>query len=168
MDIQIEKYTKESLELIYNEAQKHMDEIIKSYRLAVNRSYVFILFLTGVIGFCLQNIFNEQLMLFYVFCSLIFLIPIFILRKNVIPTNIVFLGCNPSLLIHSYYENRKENQYQEYLKSRIQDLDEAIITNSNVLIKANDRVKKSYISFIVGLFVCLLLFWFLNSKCLIS
>ena len=50
MDLDYTKYTKESLEFIYSEGQKHFDEITKSFREVNSKSYIIIGILFSLLG----------------------------------------------------------------------------------------------------------------------
>ncbi len=147
MEFDIEKYEKESLGLIYNEAISHLTETFKSFREVTNKSYVTIGIYFSIISYSLSKLFDleySEIDPFFFSIAIIMFITSGILLGNILPAKMTMPGCKPEKLIHSYYEAiNGENQLKLYYKQRIIDLDTGINHNIGVV---NIRAKRLRIS----------------------
>ena len=159
MDLDYTKYTKESLEFIYSEGQKHFDEITKSFREVNSKSYIIIGILFSLLGVLLSEIitmqqyFNLHGLLFF---FLVF--PTVLILQNLLPVDFIITGAKPSLMQHQYFEESTELQYEKYLAQRIEDCDHAILHNGKILTKRARRFKSAVILILASLIVSFI-FW---------
>jgi uncharacterized membrane protein len=166
--INTDKYSKESLEFINRLSEKLTDESITSIREITNRSYFIIGAYFSIQIFCLTEIINskEQYNEMYLLIILGFFIPVLFIFKNIFPTKINKVGSKGSLLINEYFEELKENQIKEYYSSRIEDLDDSINSNFSQINIRIQRVKWSFFSAIIVVFISCF-FWYLLTKGLV-
>lgn len=153
--MELKKYSEKSLEFIYNEAQKQFDDIMHSFKEITNKSYV----LTGIIistisatsilkDFDLQNI----------ILTIVLVIPLFLIYKNLTPTSFVLRGAQPKLMQHEYFERDLETQYKRYLIQRIEDIQVAITQNGAILDKRSKRLTRAIASTVILLLISFF-FW---------
>lgn len=159
MELDYTKYTRESLEFIYVEGQKHFDEITKSFREVNSKSYIIIGILFSLLGvlltelITLQHFLNLHGLLFF---FLVF--PTILILQNLLPVNFIIAGAKPSLMQHIYFEESTEFQYEKYLAQRIEDCDHAILHNGKIIIKRAKRFKSAVILILASLIVSFV-FW---------
>lgn len=167
MNLDINKYSTESLEMIDRLANRQLESIFTSIRETTNKSYILISVILSIQSFVINKIISGSDVLLYGVFFCLMLLPTIILINNLMPTKLDFPGANPSSMIHEYYEKRKDNQIKYLLKFRIIDLNESIKVNSEQMVNRTTRLKNSIISFLVVL-VLGFVFWLLCAKCLVG
>ena len=167
-EIQIKKYTKDSLEFINRLSEKLLEESIASIKEITNKSYLIISVYFSIQVFCFRELtITEQKYEELYFTILIsFFIPILFIFRNIFPTQIQKVGSKGSLLVDEYYEEPNENQIKKYLSSRIEDLDTSINLNFNQINTRIQRVKWSFFSVLI-IIIIISFYWFLFSKGLV-
>lgn len=148
MEIDIDKYDKESLEFIYSEAVNHLSKTFESFRSITNKSYLAIGVYFSVISYCITEIldmvYKKNDFLFYEII-LSMLISSFFIFKNLLPVLMTMPGCKPERLIDEYYEKGKirDNQLKNYYKQRLIDLNFGIEYNVKEIMKRSKRLRTS-------------------------
>jgi len=154
--MEIEEYTTQSLEFIFNEAQKHFDDISHSFKEITNKSYL----LTGIIistisaASILKSLNWQNIILL-----MILLIPLLLIFRNLLPVEFIMNGAEPKMMQHEYFKREKKSQYDKYLIQRIGDLQEAITNNGAILDKRSLRLTYSVVATVISLLVSFV-FWF--------
>lgn len=160
MELDYTKYEKESLQFVYNESQKHLDEITRSFREVNSKSYLVIGLLFSFLGILISEIITKNEILNLHGLPFLFLIyPTLLISRNLFPAGYTFPGASPTALICDYFEESKENQFEKYLAQRIEDTEKAIINNSTILVSRAKRLKSAMILILTALitsFIC----WF--------
>lgn len=159
MELDYTKYEKESLQLIYNEGQKQLDEITRSFREVNSKSYVLIGILFSFLGLLVSEIITKHHVISLHGLLFFFLVfPTILISLNLFPVGFIFPGARPSLMKHNYYEESKDFQYEKYLAQRIIDCEDAILHNSKILNKRAKRLSSAMLVIFVSL-ITSFIFW---------
>lgn len=162
MELDYTKYEKESLQFVYNESQKHLDEITKSFREVNSKSYLVIGILFSFLGILVSEIITKNEILNLHGLLFLFLIyPTLLISRNLFPAGFMFPGTSPSTLIIDYFGESKENQIEKYLAQRIEDAEMAISHNSTILEVRAKRLKSAMILILASLITSFICWFFL-------
>ena len=162
-EIDTSKYSKESLEFINKLSEKALEESIVSIRELTSKSYVIIGVYFSIQVFCIERYISDiEKDIFLIIC-LSFLIPVIIIFKNLLPTKMNFVGSRGDLLIHDYFEQKKENQIKHYLSARIEDLNTSNKLNGEQIVLRNLRIKFSIVLAFVNVVIISLWFWNISA-----
>ena len=142
--------------LVKNEAEKLFNSISEADNILTNKSSnllnVCISITTISIGFSLsQLIINSysNLLVYSVFISILLLIVVFKLFKNINPITTTLLGSDK--LIHSDFISGSEHDEYLILTNRVLNIQNGIKTNKEIIDKKSKEYKESYRLLIVGL-----------------
>jgi hypothetical protein len=163
--IDINKHTKFSLELIFSEADKMANQILKSISENRNKSFVLFALISSLFSFSFIKLTEHQ----YIYSVLLIgsLVSCVFIRKNLFPRKVSFNGSLPENMIHSYFDEfENENLDKEYLATQIQSYNSAMSNNRNEMLKMVSRFKKSVISMLITFFLFGVAFLFRFIECL--
>jgi hypothetical protein len=160
MDLDYTKYTEQTLQLMHNEADKHLNALTNSFREITNKSYlllgILISALTGLLGFMIKT----DLFSIYSLFFLLLIIPTAQLIPNIKPSAFGFPGAEPQKMVHPYFENDTKNQYRKLLVQRIEDLQKMIDYNAAIIQQRSNQMMKAIRSIgIVLLLILILWLW---------
>lgn len=159
MEIDYQKYTSESLQLIYDEGQKQLDEITKSFREVNSKSYIVIGILFSFLGVLItEMITKHQIISLHGLLFFCLAFPTVLIFQNLLPVEYTFPGAIPSAMKQDYFEISKDFQYEKYLAQRIRDCEIAILHNSNLLTKRAKRLKSGMRLILISL-ITAFAFW---------
>ena len=158
MDLDYTKYTEQTLQLMHNEADKHLNALTNSFREITNKSYlllgILISALTGLLGFMVKT----DLFSIYSLFFLLLIIPTAQLIPNIKPSAFGFPGAEPQKMVHPYFENDTNNQYRKLLVQRIEDIQKLIDINAEIVINRAEIMHRALSSLFIALFIILTLY----------
>lgn len=165
-EIDINKHTKYTLELIFSEADKMANQLLKSLSENVNKSFVLFAVFSSIFSFSFVKVVETNW--FYSFLLIGSVISCFIIHKNLFPFKVYFNGSLPEKMIDSYFEKfQNEELEKEYLATQIQSYNFAMNENhksiKNMVERFNHSIWCILISFI--LFGITFLISFVESSC---
>ncbi len=141
-----ELYDDDALAFVFTESSKMLDETFKSFRESLNRSFIIVAVYSGFISFCFNEIIKprsfELWKWSYWLMFLGILYAIWVIRKNILPSQMYFSGTNPSKLIGGYFDSQ-EDKKREMIISKIIEHDIAILANTEQITTRANRFKKS-------------------------
>lgn len=148
-------------QLIYTEARDLLNEQITSFRKVTDKSYVLVTFIFSIQTYAVNNILNSNNEIFNLVLILVFIIPIAIIFPNLLPRKMSVLGAEPSQMIKllEYTESLSKDTSVDFIKYRLDDLQEDINANNREISESNKRLKNA----VTASFGCLFLFailWF--------
>ncbi|WP_347053591.1 hypothetical protein [Flavobacterium olei] len=159
--IDISKHTKNTLEFIFNEADKMATEILKSLAENTSKSFILVAIYSSILSYSFFQIVDKSYLylILLVGCS----ISTVILGKNLFPNKIVIKGSLPEIMIDEYFNSFSgEELEKEYLATQIENYNLAINQNRKTIEKMVSRFKNSIYSMLV--FMLIFLVWFLLSS----
>ncbi|MEX6627590.1 hypothetical protein [Tenacibaculum salmonis] len=162
-EINIENQTKNSLEFIFNEANKHFTEILNSVNRNINRSFVLLGIYITLITFSFSKIITQD----YEYIVLLVggVISILFIRRNIFPNNREIIGASPSRFFLEYFDSFKgEGLEKEYLISTILSYEDSMDINKTLITKMVKRYKNSIYCFILFLVVFFILFAYVCTQ----
>jgi len=165
-EIDVNKYTLESLKFVYGEATKHFDAITEGIRQVTAKSYLAIGVYFTLMSYCFAQLVTSDTKIQTVLSISIFIlmiVPSLFLLQNVMPIKLVIPGTEPFKLIHEYFEYDIKVQHKEYLASKINSINGDIIFNKNALKRRAKNLKYSLMTSFAILFFGLCCFWFWNA-----
>ena len=157
--MEFNKYTDESLQFIFQEAEKIDNAINDTFRNINNKSYILLASLITIAGWLISLIDSNQnnawiMVLFVVLLAY----PFYILQKNLRPRTWRFPGAEPKLLMHEWFANTKQKeQHRQLLIQRIEDLQLSLVQNSQELEYSSKRLKLALLS-LAAILILLLVF----------
>lgn len=142
--IEIDKQTKDSLIFIFEEANKHANQVFNSIRESVNKTYLLLAICVSSLTFSFFNLFEEEYSYSIIFVGSV--LGICFSYKNLFPSKRMYLGSLPETMLKPYFNRfRGEDLEKEILAAQIESYNESIKTNLGVLTKVVDRYKRSFI-----------------------
>jgi len=155
-----ENYNDSSLEFVYSESSKMLDETFKAFRESSNKAFIALAIYSGILSYCFNQIIKDEITLAivpYIIMIVGMIISILLLLPNLFPRKMVVPGTLPSRLITGYFEQAivKEKQRREMIISRLINHDEAIKQNINQAVVRARRIKQSGIIFLIFLLLSL-------------
>jgi ABC-type multidrug transport system fused ATPase/permease subunit len=164
-EIDISKYSKYSLELIFSEADKLSDQILKSISENRNKSFWLFAFISSLFSYSFVKIIETNYDYFMVLIGAI--ISCVILRKNLFPQTIQFNGALPENMLIEYFHTFKDEELdKEYLACQIQSYNSAMLKNKELISKMVIRFKIAVWSILITFFIFGILFLFRFVECL--
>lgn len=164
MEIREEKYSEESLRVIFSEGDKQLSEIVKGFREITNKSYFAIGIYFSVISYAFLKsleLNNEPIQIIHITLMVIMIVPVGFIIPNIYPAKIVFVGAQPKNLIHEAYEESVDDQTKNIISQRVMDLQLAIENNATILRKRSRNLRWSITLAFASLIVCFGLWLFL-------
>lgn len=136
-NINWEKYSNPSIDLIFTQATKLLEESVKSYRETTNKCYAAFAVYSSIIAFCLNKLISTKLD----FANIPYAITLFgcsicvaILYETLKPAQISLVGSQPKNLLIEYFENFDlEDQEREYKEQIIVGYNNALIENEAIV-----------------------------------
>ncbi|HRH51659.1 MAG TPA: hypothetical protein PLP23_23120 [Panacibacter sp.] len=155
-------YDKDSLDFIYKESTKMLEETFKSFRESSNKSYIALAVYSGMISYCFKEIVQRNISLSslpYIITAAGSVAAIILLWSNLMPKKMTLAGTEPSKLIHPFFEQEsiKDNQLKEMIITKIIDHDKAISENITQVVTRSKRFRQSVVTFLILLFLSLTL-----------
>ena len=159
--IDTSKHTKYSLELIFGEADKMSEALLKSLSENVNKSFILFALYASLISFSFVKVTSKE----WIYLSLLVgvILSAIVLYKNLFPFVIVFRGAEPNKIINSYFDNFKgEELDKELLATQIENYEDAMTQNRETVGKMVNRFNNSIKVLVLSvlLFVAL---WYLHG-----
>jgi hypothetical protein len=164
-EINIENHTRESLNLIFNEANKFFKDTSETINRISGRSFVFLAFYSSVISFSFLSVINNKYEYIVLFIGTIF--SILFIRKNIFPTNREVIGVAPEIFLDEYFiDFSGEELEKEQTASLIVSYDKSIKINIKLAELMSGRFRKSLYCFIstLSLLFVFLIFFYLKSN----
>ena len=151
-ELDISKYTKYTLELIFAEADKLQGNLLKSISENTNKSFLLFAIYTSIISFSFFKLIEKE----YSYCIILVggISGCLFIIKNLFPNYIEFNGALPENMVHEYFNNFKEEELdKEYLATQIQSYNFALKKNNITIEKMVRRFFTSVSILIVTLFI---------------
>jgi len=151
-------YDKDSLDFVYKESTKMLEETFKSFRESSNKSYIALAVYSAMLSYCFKELVKQSgclQSLPYIVTGTGSVVAIILLWSNLMPKKMILAGTEPKKLIHPFFEQEsvKANQIKEMLITKIIDHDTAISDNINQVISRSSRFRQSVITLLVSLFL---------------
>lgn len=152
------KYDKESLDFVYKESTKMLEETFKSFRESSNKSYIALAVYSGMLTYCFKEIVKQGVCLEslpYIITGAGSVIAIILLWSNLMPNKMTLAGTEPKNLVHPFFEREsvKDNQLMEMVITKIIDHDKAISENIIQVVSRSSKFRQSVIVLLVSLFL---------------
>ena len=152
------KYTNASIDFIFSQSEKTLNETFVSYRENTNKSYAALAIFSGILSYCITNIIDktkELEFIYYLLLSIGMFICIAIIFVNLKPKKMTFIGSCKRLLCQDYYENHvtQEEQLKSYKIQTIETYDEAIGNNISQISCQIEAFKTSVNVFFVSILI---------------
>jgi hypothetical protein len=164
-NINWEKYSNLSIELILNKTEKLLDESVSSYRETTNKCYAALAVYLGIIAYCLDKILSNQTNIncvTYIICLVGSSVSLIFLFDTLIPAKIGFSGCSPDKLLIEDFEDFDDKLQERYYKETfIEKYDELIENNFIIVKKRSSKFCNSIISLVVTFLFCTLWLFYL-------
>jgi hypothetical protein len=151
-------YEKDSLDFVYKESTKMLEETLKSFRESSNKSYIALAVYSGILSYCFKEIVMQSVCLDslpYIITGVGSVIAIILLWSNLMPKKMTLAGTQPKNLIHTFFEHEsvKGNQLKEMIVTKIIDHDKAISENITQVVSRSNKFRQSVIVLLVSLFL---------------
>lgn len=158
-DIEGEKYEKESVEFIFLQSDKLLQETIFSIRQTITKSHALLAFYIGVIVYWLDKYietkYNDHYLILIIFGGLL---SILILIPNITEQIMRLSGSQPCHLICDYYTKIEEKERVNQFKiGKIIDNQQGITNNINTNKSLLKRMKKSLLAILIMIIIYILL-----------
>lgn len=168
-NINWEKYSDLSIEIILNKTEKLLDDSVSAYRETTNKCYAALAIYLGIIAYCLDKILSNQANInsvTYLICLVGSSISVIFLFDTLIPAKIGFSGCSPENLLIEEFEGFDDKLQERYYKENfIEKYDELIENNFAIVRKRLSKFCNSIICLVVTFLFCSLwLFYFFFIK----
>jgi hypothetical protein len=162
--INIKNHTKNSLEFIFSEADKHFTDVLNSVGQTSNRSFLLFGIYISLITFSFAKMLTNDFEYFILLIGGI--ISSVILFRNLFPINREIKGSPPSSLISPYFDNfKKEKLEKEYLATQIHSYNDSIELNKTLIKKMVNRYSNSAINLIVFILLFAFFFIYITIEC---
>lgn len=164
--IDTSKHTKYSLELIFSEADKMSEALLKSLSENVNKSFVLFALYASLISFSFVQVTSKDWI--YLFLLVGVILSAIVLYKNLFPFVIVFRGSEPSKIITSYFDNfNGEDLDKELLATQIENYEDAMTQNRDTIVRMVRRFNNSIKTLIFSVLLFVILWYFQSfAECL--
>lgn len=151
-------YDKDSLDFVYKESTKMLEETFKSFRESSNKSYIALAVYSGMLSYCFKEIVKQGVCLEglpYIISGAGSVIAIILLWSNLMPKKMTLAGTEPKNLIHPFFEQEdvKANQLKEMIVTKLIDHDKAISENITQVVSRSKRFRQSVVTLLVSLFL---------------
>jgi hypothetical protein len=141
-EIDITKYTKYSLELIFSEADKMANQLLKSLSENVNKSFVLFALFSSLFSYSFVKVIQSDYL--YIILLIGSVISSIVIHKNIFPFKVKFNGALPEKMIDPYFHNFKgEILEKEYLATQIQSYNDAMDSNHKTIMRMVNRFYNS-------------------------
>ncbi|GMV77152.1 MAG: hypothetical protein AMXMBFR79_02870 [Chitinophagaceae bacterium] len=155
-------YDKDSLDFVYKESTKMLEETFKSFRESSNKSYIALAVYSGMLSYCFKELVKQSVCLEslpYIITGVGSVVAIILLWSNLMPKKMTLAGTEPKNLIHPFFEHEsvKENQLKEMIVTKLIDHDKAISENITQVVSRSKRFRQSVITLLVSLFLGLII-----------
>jgi hypothetical protein len=163
-EIDVNKYTDESLEFILDQSEKLLKETFTSYRETINKSYIALGFYISIISFAINKVVNDNLSFIKLIPYLIIIAGIFnciyIIWNNLFASEMKFIGSDPKCLINKFFEqfSEKKEQLRQYQLSKIADYNDGIEINKSQIDIRNDNFKWSVEALLISMVISFIFF----------
>jgi hypothetical protein len=157
--IDINKHTRYSLELIFSEADKMANQLLKSISENANKSFLLFALYSSLFSYSfiqmVQSNFEYSIILIGSSISIL------VLRKNLFPNVVKFSGSQPSKILVEYFDNFQDEELEkELLATQIENYNDSLIKNDSTIEKMVNRFFNSIwcmaISFLIFIIVLLI------------
>lgn len=152
-DLDWDKYSDESVNYIFSESEKYLNETIAAFRKCIDRSYAVIAFYLAMVSFSFTALSNAgfQGKTFPVLLELLASgVCIFLIHRNLLGSHISWTGAKPTYVLHSYFEDPpKETQLRRYKIHRIKAFHTAINRNEQENELRHKRLNTSIVVFLL-------------------
>ena len=163
--INIEKHTKYSLELIFSEADKIANQLLKSLSENVNKSFILFAIFSSLFSYSFVKVIESDFL--YTILLLGSVISCIVIHKNLFPFVINFNGALPEKMLDPYFDEFEgETLEKEYLATQIQSYNLAMNSNEQTIKKMVKRFNNSILVIISSFALFGIAFLYMFIKCL--
>ncbi len=163
--INIEKHTKYSLELIFSEADKMANQLLKSLSENVNKSFILFAIFSSLFSYSFVKVIESDFL--YTILLLGSVISCIVIHKNLFPFVINFNGALPEKMLDPYFDEFEgETLEKEYLATQIQSYNLAMNSNEQTIKKMVKRFNNSILVIISSFALFGIAFLYMFIKCL--
>ena len=163
--INIEKHTKYSLELIFSEADKIANQLLKSLSENVNKSFILFAIFSSLFSYSFVKVIESDFL--YTILLLGSVISCILIHKNLFPFVINFNGALPEKMLDPYFDEFEgETLEKEYLATQIQSYNLAMNSNEQTIKKMVKRFNNSILVIISSFALFGIAFLYMFIKCL--
>ena len=153
--INIEKHTKYSLELIFSEADKIANQLLKSLSENVNKSFILFAIFSSLFSYSFVKVIESDFL--YTILLLGSVISCIVIHKNLFPFVINFNGALPEKMLDPYFDEFEgETLEKEYLATQIQSYNLAMNSNEQTIKKNGQKIQQ----FNFGYYIIICSFWY--------
>ncbi|HTO35721.1 MAG TPA: hypothetical protein VLZ72_05755 [Flavobacterium sp.] len=163
--IDINKHTKYSLELIFSEADKMSNQLLKSLSENVNKSFILFAFFSSLFSYSFLKVVQSDFL--YITLLIGSIVGCVVIRKNLFPFVINFNGALPEKMLDPYFDEFEgETLEKEYLATQIQSYNSAMNLNEQTIKKMVKRFNNSILVVIASFVLFGIVYFYLFIKCL--
>jgi len=143
MEKELLKLKTKSLDYVYSESEKLLNETFISFRRNSDKSYISVAFYLGLISFFYSQL--EENLIFSIMGICLYTISIFLILKSLKPRVMNLLGSQVKDIELSYYDqfDSDEEKLRQMKISRIIAIDESIDENKSEIIEMSKYFKWS-------------------------
>ena len=161
-------YSDESIDFIFSQAEKLLDETFTSFREITNRSYGALAIYISILSYCFNKIANINPFCWYsAFPYLIIIIGlvlcILIIWSNLLPKKMKFPGAEPNKLLDPILEKYKDKQLRLSKIRLIKWNDNSIYVNHLQIDKMIKKFKLSIYCFGVSILLYFFMFYLIHQ-----
>lgn len=163
--IDINKHTKYSLELIFSEADKMANQLLKSLSENVNKSFILFAIFSSLFSYSFVQIVQSEFL--YIILLIGSVVSCFVIHKNLFPFVVNFNGALPEKMLDTYFDDYEgEILEKEYLATQIQSYNYAMNSNQQTIKKMVKRFYNSIKVMVLSFALFGIVYLYLFIKCL--